>query len=71
MDQNVYRLTPCLSRDLAVSLNLPPGNYTARTFDPQTGGEETLPTLQSDGSATQEVPTFVEDTAVCLELQKA
>ena len=71
VDQNVYRLTPCLSRDLAVSLNLPSGNYTARTFDPQTGGEETLPALQSDGSATLEVPTFAEDTAVCLELQKA
>jgi len=68
VDEKVYRLEPCEHQALTVSLTLPPGRYTAQTFDPKTGVTEDLPAFQSEGTAELEIPEFAEDVAALISL---
>jgi hypothetical protein len=67
VDEGLYRFEPCMSRALSLPLNLPPGRYSVRTFDPKTGVFTDLPDLESDGSAELHIPPFTEDVAVLLD----
>ena len=67
VDERLYRLESCSPRALTVSLNLPPGRYAIQTFDPKSGTAVHLPVLQSEGTATLEIPAFAEDVAVLLD----
>jgi hypothetical protein len=67
VDERLYRFEPCEARPLAVSVNLPVGRYTARTFDPRSGATTELAGAQSNGTARLAVPAFVEDVAVLLD----
>jgi len=66
VDERLYRFESCEPRASTVSLALPPGRYTAQTFNPKNGVTVHLPALQSDGTANLELPEFTEDTAVLL-----
>lgn len=66
VDERLYRSEPCEPQALSCSIALPPGKYTAKTFDPKTGDTIYLPMLQSEGTARLELPDFAEDTAVLI-----
>jgi len=68
VDEKLYRLEPCEPRALAISLALPPGRYTAQSFDPKTAVTQDLSVFESEGTAKLEIPEFTEDTAVLIGL---
>jgi len=67
VDERLYRFEPCTLRALTVSLNLPPGRYSVRAFDPKTGTTTDVLVLQSEGAARLKTPEFIEDVAVLLD----
>jgi hypothetical protein len=67
VDERLYRLEPCPPQALSVTLNLPPGQYAAQTFDPKTGVATHLPVSHSNGTARLEIPDFSEDVVVVLD----
>ena len=67
VDERLYRFETYEPQMLAVSINIPTGNYTVQTFDPKTSITANLLLIQSEGAALLEIPTFVEDVAVTID----
>ena len=67
VDEKLYQFETCKPQTLAVSINIPLGKYTVRTFDPKSGITANLPLIQSEGTVLLEIPAFAEDAAVTID----
>ena len=66
VDERIYDLKPCESRQLEIGLSLPPGQYSAETLDPRDGKRSVLPGVVSDGKRSLVSLRFREDVVLLL-----
>ncbi len=66
VDERIYDLKPCESRQLEISLSLPPGQYSVETLDPRDGKRSVLPGVVSDGKRFLVSLRFREDVVLLL-----
>ena len=71
VDNKLYQQEPCERRELEVPINLPPGRYSAQTFDPKTGSTTQLPTFHIEKSGKLNIPEFAEDIAILLSRRRS
>ena len=66
VDEQLYDLKPCKTRQIGISLSLPPGRYSAETLNPRNGKRTDLPELVSNAENTIVSLRFSEDVALLL-----
>jgi len=67
VDERLFQFEATEAQALSVTLKLPAGQYTVRTFDTKSGETTELPPLQSNGFAELSIPEFNEDVAVLVD----
>jgi hypothetical protein len=70
VDGQLYKLKPCKTRQIAISLSLPPGRYSAETLNPRNGKRTDLPELVSNAETTAVSLRFSEDVALLLHREE-
>lgn len=66
VDERLYQSKPCEPRSLSTPINLPPGGYLLRIFDPKAGHMEGVGNFVVQGSIRLKIPEFTEDIAVII-----
>jgi hypothetical protein len=70
VDGQLYKLKPCKTRQIAISLSLPPGRYSAETLNPRNGKRTDLLELVSNAETTAVSLRFSEDVALLLHREE-
>jgi hypothetical protein len=66
VDEQLYDLKPCKTKQIEISLSLPRGRYSAQTLDPGNGERTDLPDLVSSVGTAVVSLRFSEDVALLL-----
>jgi len=70
VDEQLYNLKPCKTRQIAISFSLPSGRYSAETLNPRNGKRTDLPELVSNAETTIVSLRFSEDVALLLRREQ-
>jgi hypothetical protein len=66
VDEQLYNLKTCKTKQIEIGLSLPPGRYSVETFNPRNGKRTELPDLVSNSKKTFVSLRFSEDIALLL-----
>ena len=70
VDEQLYNLEPCKTKQMEVSLSLPLGRYSTKTLNPCTDKRKELPDLVSNSKTTIVPLRFSEDVALLLHCRE-